>query len=332
MRERTVGAPAPSRRAVMVAPLAAALPLPGLGQDAGGFPDRPIRLLIPWPPGASADAFLRAVADQAGRRLGQPVVPENRPGASGSLGAAALKDQRPDGYLLAQIHTGVYRAALAAERPTYDPLTDFTYIIQLSGSVHGIVVRADAPWRTFRELLDHARANPGEVTYGTLGATSVQHMAMLEIMQRTGVEMTHVPYRGGGELYTGLLGRQVDVVADASGWAPMVADGQFRLLVVWGARRMGRFPEAPTLREAGVDMVVNSPYGLGGPRGMDPAVVRRLHDAFREALYDPATQAVMAKFDMPTLYLDSAGFDAAARRQVEIERENLRRAGMLAAR
>jgi tripartite-type tricarboxylate transporter receptor subunit TctC len=320
------------RRSVLAAPVLLLLLAHRPARAQAAFPDRPIRLLIPWPPGASADVFLRAIADQAGRRLGQPVVPENRPGASGSLGAAALKDARPDGYTLAQIHTGVHRAALATERPTYDSLTDFTYIIQLSGSVHGIVVHAESPWRTLGEFLDHARANPGRVTYGTLGPTSVQHMVMLDIAQRAGVELVHVPYRGGGELYTGLLSRQVDMVADASGWAPVVEDGRFRLLAVWGAERMPRFPDAPTLREAGIDLVVNSPYGIGGPRAMDPMVVRRLHDAFKEALFDPATRAVMARFNMPLLYLDSADYDAASRAQVEIERAGLRRAGLLAPR
>jgi tripartite-type tricarboxylate transporter receptor subunit TctC len=124
----------------------------------------------------------------------------------------------------------------------------------------------------------------------------------------------------------------VDMVADASGWAPVVEDGRFRLLAVWGAERMPRFPDAPTLREAGIDLVVNSPYGIGGPRAMDPMVVRRLHDAFKEALFDPATRAVMARFNMPLLYLDSADYDAASRAQVEIERAGLRRAGLLAPR
>ena len=328
MRQPADGA-ATRRRHLLAAPTVLLLARrPTLAQAA--FPDRPIRLLIPWPPGASADVFLRAIAEQGGRRLGQPIVPENRPGASGSLGAAAVKDARPDGYVLAQIHTGVHRAALATERPSYDSLTDFTYIIQLSGSAHGIVVHAESPWRTLREFLDHARANPGRVTYGTLGPTSVQHMVMLDIAQRTGVELMHVPYRGGGELYTGLLSRQVDMVADASGWAPIVEDGRFRLLAVWGAERMRRFPDAPTLREVDIDLVVNSPYGIGGPRGMDPAVVKRLHDALKEALFDPATRAVMDRFNMPLLYLDSAGYDAASRAQVEIEREGLRRAGLLA--
>lgn len=318
----------PFRRRLLQAG-AALLPLPALAQ--GAWPDRPIRLYIPWPPGASADVFLRTLADQAGRRLGQPIVPENRPGASGSLGAAALKDARPDGYTLAQIHTGVFRAALAADRPTYDPVSDFSFIIQLSGSVHGLVVRSDSPWQTIGQFIDHVRANPGRVTYGTLGPTSIQHIAMLEALQYLNAEMTHVPYRGGGELYTALMSRQVDSVVDASGWAPMVVDGQFRLLVVFGSQRMARFPDVPTLREAGIPMDVNSPYGLGAPRGTDPAIIARLHDAFKDALFDPATQAVMERYNMPNLYLNTPDYDAASRRQHEIERENLRRLNLLPA-
>ena len=319
----------PLRRRSLLQAGAIMLATPALAQ--GSWPDRPIRLLIPWPPGASADVFLRALADQAGRRLGQPVVPENRPGASGSLGAAALKDARPDGYTLAQIHTGVFRAALAADRPTYDALHDFSFIIQLSGSVHGLVVRSDSPWQTIRQFFDHVRANPGRVTYGTLGPTSIQHIAMLEVLQYLNAEMTHIPYRGGGELYTGLLSRQVDSVVDASGWAPMVADGQFRLLVVFGSERMARFPDVPTLRQAGIPMDVNSPYGLGAPRGTDPAIIARLHDAFKEALFDPTTQEVMGRYNMPNLYLNTADYDAASRRQHVIERENLIRLNLLPA-
>jgi tripartite-type tricarboxylate transporter receptor subunit TctC len=316
---------APTRRAVLAGAL---LATPALAQ--GGFPEKPIRLLIPWPPGASADVFFRTLADQASKRLGQLVVPENRAGASGSLGAAALKDARADGYTIAQIHTGVFRAALAVERPTYDPLTDFTYIIQLSGSAHGIVVRAESPWRDFAGLVAHARANPGVVTYGTLGPVSVQHMVMLDIAKALGIELVHVPYRGGGELYTGLLSRQIDAVADASGWAQLVQDGQFRLLAVWGGARMPRFPDAPTLQEVGLDMVIESPYGLAGPRGMAAGVVARLHDALKQALFDPATREVMARFNMPMLYAPTAEYDANSRRQYEIEKATLRRHGLLA--
>lgn len=314
------------RRSVLAAPL---LAVPTIARAQADFPTRPIRLVIPWPPGASADAFLRAIADQAGKRLGQTIVPDNKPGANGTLSAVALKDAKPDGYTIGQIHTGTVRAQLMADVPAYDCQTDFTYIIQLSGSVHGIVVRADSPWQTFEELVAAAKAAPGKLNYGTFGPASVQNLTMVDLQQRLGIDMTHVPYRGGSELYQGLLGKQIDVVADASGWIPLVQSGQFRLLVVWGSQRMKLFPDVRTLKEAGVDLVVNSPYGVCGPKGMDPAVTRKLHDALKEALFDPATQEVMARFSMPTLYLDSAAFTAAYKEQDRIERENLKRVGLL---
>ena len=315
---------APTRRALLATPALLLAP----GARAQGFPERPIRLLVPWPPGASADVFLRTIADQAGKRLGQPVIPENRPGANGTLGAAALRDARPDGYTLAQLHGGVHRTMVAAERPTYDSLRDFQPIIRLSGSAHGLVCHAESPWRSLAEVIAAARARPGQITYGTLGPISVQHLAMLEIAQRAGVEFSHIPYRGGGELYTGLMSRAVDLVADASGWVPMVDDGRFRLLVTFGAERMPRYAEVPNLKDAGIDLVVDSPYGIGGPRGMDPAVVKRLHDGFREALEDPVTRATMVRFNMPYLYEDTAGFEVSWRALYEQERAGVVRAGL----
>ena len=314
------------RRSLLLSALAA----PSVVRAQIGWPQHTIRLVIPWPPGASADAFLRVIAEQAGRRLGQSMVPDNKPGASATLSAVALKDAKPDGYTLGQLHTGTYRAALMADKPPYDVLSDFTYIIQLSGSVHGIVVRADAPWQTLEAFVAEAKTRPGKLTYGTFGQASVQNLVMVDLQQRLGIDLTHVPYKGGGDLYNGLLGSQIDAVADASGWIPLVQSGKFRLLVVWGSQRMKLFPEVRTLKEAGIDLVVNSPYGVGGPRGMDPAVVKKLHDAMKEALFDPATQAVMATYNMPTLYLDTAAYDKAAREQVKIEYENLKRVGMLA--
>ena len=310
--------------------LASAMAAPAIAHAQSDFPNRPIKLVIPWPPGASADAFLRTIADQAGKRLGQNVVPDNKPGANGTFGAVVLKDARPDGYTLAQIHTGVVRAQLMAEQPTYNAQTDFTYIIQLSGSAHGIVVRADSPYKTLEDLIAAAKASPGKLNYGTFGPSSVQNMTMVDLQQRLGIELTHVPYRGGSELYQGLLGSQIEIIADASGWIPLVQSGQFRLLVVWGSNRMKLFPEVRTLKEAGIDLAVNSPYGICGPRGMEPAIVKKLHDAFKEALYDAATQAVMAKFSMPTLYQDAAAYQADYKELENIERENLKRVGLLA--
>jgi tripartite-type tricarboxylate transporter receptor subunit TctC len=182
-----------SRRIVLLSALAT----PAVARAQSDFPNRSIRLVIPWPPGASADAFLRSVADQAGKRLGQTVVPDNKPGANATLSAIALKDAKPDGYTLGQIHTGTVRAQLMAEQPSYDAQTDFSYIIQLSGSVHGIVVRADSPYQTLEELLAAAKASPGKLNYGTYGQSSVQNMTMVDLQQRLGIEMTHVPSTRG---------------------------------------------------------------------------------------------------------------------------------------
>src|ERR1700749_1154688 len=144
--------------------LLSALAVPAVARAEGDYPNRTIRLVIPWPPGASADAFLRVMAEQSGKRLGQSMVPDNKPGANASLSGVALKDAKPDGYILGQVHTGTFRAAMMMDKPPYDPLTDFTYIIQLSGSVHGIVVRSDNPWKTFEQLVAPATAQPTKLT------------------------------------------------------------------------------------------------------------------------------------------------------------------------
>jgi tripartite-type tricarboxylate transporter receptor subunit TctC len=180
------------------------------------------------------------------------------------------------------------------------------------------------------EWVADAKARPGAITYGTLGIGSTQHLAMEKIARVAGIEWTHVPYRGTADTLTALMGGHVDLAADSSAWAPMVLDGRMRLLATFGSRRPKRFAEVPTLREQGVEYVADSPYGLCGPRGMDPATVRVLHDAFRDALFDPAHQPALDRFDQPTLYLDSASWEAAARRYVAEERELLRQIGLLA--
>lgn len=143
---------------------------------------------------------------------------------------------------------------------------------------------------------------------------------MEEIASREKVELVHVPYRASNEGATAVAAGQVDSIADSSAWAPLVEGGQLRLLCVWSAERAARYPDVPTLRELGIDMVVTSPYGLAGPKGMDPGVVRILHDAFKEALFDPANAAVRANFDMPLQYLDSEQYRAFILQRIDYER------------
>ncbi|TCZ55251.1 tripartite tricarboxylate transporter substrate binding protein [Roseicella aquatilis] len=316
--------PAGHGRRAVLALAGGALAAPALAQ--GKFPDRPIRLIVPWPPGGSADAQLRSMAELAARTLGQPVLVENRPGASGTLGAQFLTTQaRPDGYTLGQMHMSIIRRPFIVRTPPWDPVADFTHIIGLCGWMYGIVVKADGPIKSWADYLAHARAHPGRLTYATSGIATTNHLAMEEIAAREGIELVHVPYRAANESAVAVASGEVMSVADASSWAPLVEGGQLRVICVWTAERSPRFPDAPTLRELGYDMVITSPYGISGPKGMDPGVVRVLHDAFKAALMDPANAAVRTQFDMPLEYYDTADYRQFIARRADYEQAMARK-------
>ena len=309
---------------------AALLALPPLARPAlaQGFPARPIRVLVPFAAGGTTDVQMRALCEAAGRRLGQPVVVENRTGASGTLAAQALLAERPEGYTLAVIPVTVLRYPAMQQRPNFNPLTDFTYIIQLTGYLFGVAVKADSPHRTFEDMLAWAKANPGALNYGTPGVGSTLHLTMERIAAQRGLDFTMISYRGVAENLQALLGGQIHATVDSSAWAELVKAGQLRLLVTWGAERAKRFPDVPTLKELGFGIVATSAYGVGGPKGMDPGVVRALHDAMKDAIQDPQHLAVLERFDMPVEYLNSADYDAAVRRQFEEEGALIRRLGI----
>lgn len=320
-----------TRRATLA--LGAAASLSGTAGAQAKFPARPVRLFIPWGPGGTTDVQLRALCDAASRRLqasgvGATVVPENKSGASGILGAQALLTERSDGYAVSQMPISVIRNPLMAAKPAFNPVTDFTYIIHLTGYLFGVVVRADAPWQTFEEFLDYAKRNPDKVNYGTPGVGTSLHLTMERIAAQRGIEWTHVPFRGVADNMLALLGGKIDATADSSGWAQLVQEGKLRLLCTWGETRAKRFPDAPTLKESGIDIVSISPFGLAGPKGMDPAVVRALHDIFKAALDDPAHLAVLERLDMPVMYLGPEDYTAFVRRQVDEERELIDRLGL----
>jgi tripartite-type tricarboxylate transporter receptor subunit TctC len=286
---------------------------PGAASHAGTFPERPIRLIVPWPAGGTSDAVLRPLAAAAAKQLGQPVVVENRAGANGTLGLLALIQAKPDGYTLSQLPVTVYTAAHTSGL-SFNPVTDLTYIIHLTAYTFGLVVRADSPWKTFDELIAYARTHPNEITYGTSGPVSPGHVAMEQIAAARGVRFTHVPYKGVADATLAILGGHIHAVATSSGWGPQVEAGKLRLLATFGKARTKRWPRVATLRELGLAVVVESPYGLVGPRGMDPAVVKRLHDAFLRALDDPATQTAMGQFDQVKDYLGPADYAAYGRK------------------
>lgn len=306
--------------------LLAALPLamPALAQ--GRYPNRPIRFLIPWPPGGSLDALHRQMFEIAARDLGQNFVVENMPGARGTRAAFFLTQQaRPDGYTLAHHHLSILRHPYLTRQPTWDPVVDFSYVMQVTGFVFGTAVRADSRWRSFEELLTEAREKPGTLTYSTSGIATTNHLAMEEILARRGGRMEHVPTRGSQEGVTMLLGRQIDVVADSQSWRPQVESGEFRLLSAWTPTRLGSAPDTPTLLELGFGMSVTSPYGIVGPKGMEPEVVDVLHRALKKALDDEPCQAIMRRWELPNEYLGPQEYLAFARERVLYEQDMVKR-------
>jgi tripartite-type tricarboxylate transporter receptor subunit TctC len=318
-------APRLSRR-VALGIAGGALAAPALAQ--GRFPASPIRLIVPWTAGSSSDVQMRSLAELAQQTLGQPVVIENRPGASGTLHAQSLSGARPDGYMLGQMHLSVVRRPFLVRQPLWDTVTDFTHVLRLCGWMYGVAVKADSPYATWRDFIAAARANPGKLTFATSGIATTNHLAMEDLAVREGVQLTHVPYRGSSEGMTAVLAGQVDCIADAATWRPLVEAGQMRALCVWTAERVARLPGVPTLKELGHDMVVTSPYGISGPKGMDPGVVRVLHDAFKEALFSPANTTVRGQFDMAEQYLDSAQYAEFIARRAEYERDMVQRLGI----
>ncbi len=317
-----------TRRTALALP-AAALAAPALAQ--GSFPSRRIRLIIPWTAGGPADSGFRIMAESVSQKLGQPVVVENRAGAAGILGAMALKEAAPDGYTISQMHMGVVRQMLLNPNPPYHPINDLTYILRITGFVMGTVVRADSPFQTMQELLEHAAANPGRLNYGTLGIGSTQHLAMERIRLARGLEFTHVPYRGTADTLRALMGGEIDFASESSGWAPLVLDGRLRLLALYTSQRAARFPDVPTLTDLGMDIVVDSPGGLVGPAGMDPAVVGVLADAFREAAQEPQHVEFLARLDQPLMLASGEEYRAQMEQAMVEERALLERLNLLPA-
>ena len=295
---------------------------------AQGYPNRPITLIVPWPAGGSTDTHLRKLSELASRHLGQPIVVENRPGAGGMLGPAGMAaNAKPDGYTLSQLTVGAFRQP-HMQKVDWDPLRDFTYIIGVSGYTFGVVVKNDSPFKTFQDLVAYAKANPGKLSYGSTGTGTSPHLLVEELAHKSGLQLLHVPFKGNADSTQALMGGHVMAQSDATGWGKFVDAGTFRLLVTFGEQRT-RWG-APTAKELGYDIVSYSPYGIVGPKGMDPAVVRVIHDAFKKAMDDPEHHKVLQQLDQVYWYKSSQDYAAWAAEQFKADRALIERLGLLA--
>jgi tripartite-type tricarboxylate transporter receptor subunit TctC len=270
---------------------------------------------------------MRSIADSAGRTLGGQVVVENRAGASGMLGPNELVKAPPDGYMLSQLTIGVARLP-HMQKMLFDPLKDFTYILNMTGYTFGIVVRADSPIKSVKDLVEYAKANPEKFTYGSPGAGTTPHLAVEEFAYKAAIKLQHVPFKGFAEGMQSLLGGHVMAHSDSTGWASHVDAGTARLLATYGSKRTKRWPNVPTLNELGYETISESPFGIGAPKGLDPAIARRLHDAFRKTLEDPAVLATFDKYDQSVAYMSGADYEKFIREQYVKEKVLIERLGL----
>ncbi|MES2991269.1 MAG: tripartite tricarboxylate transporter substrate binding protein [Pseudomonadota bacterium] len=288
------------------------------------FPSRPITLWVPWPAGGATDISLRLLADLASQVLGQTIITDNRSGAGGTLAMPILKQAEPDGYTIAQMPYPVFRAP-HVQKVLWDPVHDVTPIIQVSGVTFGVLVPAASRFRTLADLFAFAQARPGELSIATNGVGTTPHVVLEELFTARGLRYIHVPYKGTAEQLNAISAGQVMAGVNSTGFGPAVDGGRLRLLATFAAQRSKRWPKVPTLRELGHDIVAMSPYGLAGPRGLPPAIVATLHDAFRRAMFDPRFIHELEKYDQEIDYLGPEDYARANREIYARERLNVDR-------
>jgi tripartite-type tricarboxylate transporter receptor subunit TctC len=237
------------------------------------------------------------------------------------------KNAAPDGYTLSQITVNAFRAPYL-QKVDWDPLKDFTYVIGVSGYTFGLVVKSDSPFKTFNDLIAYARANPGQMSYGSTGTGTSPHLLMEVVADKAGVKLLHVPFKGNADSTQALMGGHVMAQSDATGWGKFVDSGNFRLLVTFGEQRT-RWG-APTAKELGYDVVSYSPYGIAGPKGMDPKVVKIIHDAFKKAIDDPENHKVLQQLDQVYWYKSTEDYNKWAAETNVSEKALIERLGLLA--
>lgn len=292
--------------------------------DDARFPQRAITLMVPWPSGGSTDLSMRILAQEASTKLQQTIIIENRPGAGGTMAMAPLQNARPDGYTLAQLPQPVFHIA-HTQKVLWDPIRDTTPIIQISGYTFGIVVPVDSPFRTVADILNWARAHPGQLTVGSNGIGTTPHTAMQELMDLQGLSYIHIPYKGTAEQMVAVASSQLMVGVNSTGFAPYVESGRLRLLATFGEQRSKRWSYAPTMKELGLGIVAMSPYGIVGPRGLAPSVILALHDAFKFAMAEPSHLNEIAKYDQSLNYQGSEDYGKSMRETFAAERRHVER-------
>ncbi len=302
-----------------------------VGPALAAYPDKPVRIIVPFVPGGSSDITARTIAPGMEKVLGQTVIVENKPGANGAIAAQALKNAKPDGYTLMvgsigtfAINEGLYKNL------SYNPSEDFDYVSQLVRNPNVLVVSSKIPVKTVAELIEYAGKHPGQLSYASSGTGSSDHLSAAMFRQRSNTTGIDVPYKGGGAAIADLLGAQVDVSFQNLGAVlTHVQSGKLKALAITGEQRSPELPDTPTMAESGIkNMVVYSWQGVAAPKGTPKEVVDKLHQAVSESLKQPRVQETMKKLGFTVVGNNPDQFSKFQQEEVSKWKEVIKSAGL----
>ena len=283
----------------IVAAAMAAATLCGTAQ-AESYPSKPVTIVVPFSPGGATDTMTRLLADRLGKRLGQPVIVENKPGAGTMIASEYVAKAAPDGYTVLMAASSLGIAPALYSKVNYDPVKDFTPISLVASVVHVLEVHPSVPANNVAELIAWLKANPGKANYGSVGAGTSTHLESELFKTLAGVTMTHIPYKGSAPALMGLVGGNLQVMFDAyASSGPFIKDGKARLLAVTTAQRSKLLPDTPTIAESGLPGFEAMPWlGLIAPAATPEPVINKLHAELMEVLKEPAVREKFASLGL----------------------------------
>jgi tripartite-type tricarboxylate transporter receptor subunit TctC len=278
--------------------------VPGPSAAADQYPTKPINVLVGFAPGGTMDVSTRVLASKAEKTLGQPFLITNNGGGGGSVALGIGAKERSDGYSLAGCtSTGLVR--IPQFRPVPYKLEDFVPVMHFGAPQTGIVVRTDSLFKTFRDLVEYAKKNPGKVTYSSTGVGSPMHLSMEYVAKQEGIEWTHVPYPGSTPALTALMGGHVTAQSGSTEWIAQIRAGAVRLLATHGEKRIKIFADVPTFRELGYDFINETVFMIAAPKGTPAPMVKKLDEAFHRAMGDPEFLQAMDRLEIEITYRNS---------------------------
>jgi tripartite-type tricarboxylate transporter receptor subunit TctC len=310
---------------VLTAALLAAIPA-----QAEDWPTHLIKATIPFGAGSATDVVPRLVFDRLSAELGQPIVIENRTGAGGTLGTALVAKAAPDGYAILAHSSALTIAPAIFANLTFDATTDLASVLMIGSSANVMIVPASRPWKTVQDFIADAKAKPGSISFGSVGIGSAVHISAEKFRLAAGIEATHVPYRGGAEVITDIIGGRIDFYFCPLATAlPLIREGQVRALVVSTDKRVADLPDIPTPAEAGLKNAESAIwFGVFVPAKTPGAIIEKLHAAGMKVLGDPVTQESLKKFGVEPLPMTPAEMDDLVKRETNSNLEVIKAAGI----